>query len=480
MSETLVDSSLDRPPYRDPLKQRAVWGWISFDFAAQPFFTVVVTFVYGPFFVAMLATDPATGQTAWASVATISGLLVGLVAPVLGSIADHAGPRKPWIAAFALVKITALCLLWFMAPGSSLLLSGLLVVLAIAAAEYSIVFNDAMIPTLVDRSAIGLVSNLAWGIGYVGGMLGLVLTLAFLAGSPETGKTIVGLDPWFGLDPATGEGARATAPLSALWYLVFVLPMFLLVPDRKAVPITAGNAVRAGLTELAGTWREVRARPALLRFMLARLFYQDGVTGMLVLGGPFAAGMFGWSVVESGMYGMLLVVCAVVGNFAAGFVDKAWGSRVVIFASLAALAVAVLGIVSTGPFSTLFGLLDFGAAPAASGLFATGAERAFLVFGVFIGLAFGPIQASSRSWLAQSVDEAEAGRYFGFFALTGRATTFLAPLSVAIATAIAARQTDSLTASRIGMGMLLPFFAAGYALLLRTQDPRSGARPTPA
>ena len=465
----------DRPPYRQPLRQRAVWGWISFDFAAQPFFTVVVTFVYGPFFVATLASDPATGQTAWATVATIAGLLVGFLAPVLGAIADRAGPRKPWIAVFAVVKITTLSLLWFMAPGSSLVLTGLLVVLAISAAEYSIVFNDAMIPTLVDRSAIGLVSNLAWGIGYIGGMLGLVTTLAFLAGSPETGKTIVGLDPWFGLDPATGEGARATAPLSALWYLVFVLPMFLLVPDRRAMPTTVRTAVRDGLRELAGTWREIRERRALVRFMLARVFYQDGVTGMLVLGGPFAASMFGWSVVESGMYGMLLVICAVIGNFAATLVDRAYGSRTVIFASLVALGLAVLGIVSTAPDSTLFGLLNFGSEPETAGLFDTSAERAFLIFGVFIGLAFGPIQASSRSWLAQSIEEEEAGRYFGFFALTGRVTTFLAPLSVGIATAIAARLTDPQTASRIGMAMLMPFFVVGFALLLKTDDPRLGA-----
>lgn len=461
------------PPYRAPLKRWPVWGWMSFDFAAQPFFTVVVTFVYGPFFVSQLASDPATGQTAWATIATIAGLLVAFGAPILGAIADRSGPRKPWIAGFALVKIAALLALWFVAPGSSLLLAGLLMVAAMCAAEFSIVFNDAMMPSLVARSSIGLVSNVAWGIGYLGGTLALVLTLAFLAAAPDTGTTLLGFHPLFGLDPATGEGARATAPLSALWYALFVLPMFLLVPDRPACSASRGRAVQDGLAELLGTWRELRQRRELFRFMIARLVYQDGVSGTLVLGGAFAAGLFGWTVVESGAFGMLLVVAAVIGNFAASLVDRRFGSRLVILLSVVLLGSAVIGIISTSPSSTLFGLLDFGEPGRTYGaLFGTPAEKAYLVFGTMIGLAFGPIQASSRSWLAQSITAEEAGRYFGLFAFTGRATSFVAPLSVAVITALASGRTDPITASRIGMSALITFYVVGFAILLTTRDPR--------
>ena len=461
-------------PYRVPLRQRAVWGWMTFDFAAQPFFTVVITFVFGPYFVSQLASDPATGQAWWSGAVTLVGICVAILSPFLGSIADRAGPRKPWIASFAVVKILALLLLWFAAPGTPLIFAAALIVFAMVAAEFSIVFNDAMIPRLVHRDSIGRVSNLAWGLGYVGGIVFLFVTLAFLAGSPESGLTLLGLEPWFGLDPAEGEGARATGPLSALWYLVFVLPMFLLTPDRKkAEPIRV--AARDGLKDLKATYREIRVRGTLFRFLIARMIYQDGVNALLVLGGAFAAGMFGWSITESGLFGVILNVTAILGCVGASVLDARLGSKAVIVASILCLMTATIGIISTAPDSTLFGLLTF-APSEATGLFATPAEKSYIVFGLLIGLAFGPVQASSRSWLAQSVTADEAGRYFGFYALTGRATSFLGTALVAAFTAVAAGLTDPATASRIGMSALILFFVVGLAILLGTPGPRAVGR----
>ncbi|MCB8840665.1 MFS transporter [Aurantimonas sp. VKM B-3413] len=459
----------DQPPYRRPLRRPAVWGWMAFDFAAQPLFTVVITFVFGPYFVSQLAPDVATGQAWWAFAATVTGIIAACLSPLIGAIADRAGPRKPWIAGLAVVQICALSLLWTAAPGSSLALAATLIVAAQIAAEFSIVFNDAMIPRLVHRAEIGRVSNIAWGLGYAGGIVFLIFTLACLAGSPETGRTILGLVPLFDLDPAAGEGARATGPLSALWYCVFVLPMFLLTPDRpRAEPV--GAAVRHGFSDLLATFRELRGRPALMRFLIARMIYQDGVNALIVLGGAFAAGMFGWSITESGLFGIILNVTAILGCLGASLLDARLGSKAVVVAAILCLLIATLGIISTEPRSTLFGLVAF-APSEATGLFATAAEKSYILWGLFIGLAFGPVQASSRSWLAQSVTPDEAGRYFGFYALIGRATSFLAPATVAAVTAIAATSTDPVTASRIGMSALLAFFVAGVAILLFTKGP---------
>ena len=472
-----VDPDTDAPPYRRPLKQPAVWGWMSFDFAAQPFFTVVLTFVFGPYFVSQLAPDPATGQAWWSGAATVAGLLVALLSPVLGSIADRAGPRKPWIGGFATLKIAALCTIWFVgAPGSPLIFAATAIVLAQISAEFSIVFNDAMLPRLVSKRAIGRVSNVAWGLGYSGGIVFLVFTLALLAGSAVTGRTLLGLTPLFGLDPAVGEGARATGPLAGLWYLIFILPMFVLTPDRpKGERVRA--AIRHGVGDLAATFREIKGRPAIFRFMIARMIYQDGVNALTILGGAFAAGMFGWSITESGLFGILINIAAIGGCLIASGLDARLGSKFVVVASILALAVATVAIVSTEPASTLFGLIDFGpSVPGVTGLFATPAEKAYIVYGMLIGLAFGPVQASSRSWLAQLVSPEEAGRYFGFYALTGRATSFLGTAIVAALTAFAAgRVADPQTAARIGMAGLLIFFIGGLALLARTQGP---PRPT--
>ncbi len=441
---------------------RGLWGWMLFDWAAQPFFTVVTTFIFGPYFVSRMAADPAQGQAAWGYGIAAAGLVIAVLSPVLGSIADQTGPRKPWIGFFAVIQILSLSMLWFAAPGSSLYVAVLFFSLASVAAEFSIVFNDSMMPRLVPASAIGKVSNVAWGLGYLGGMIALIFVVAFMAGSPETGKTIIGADPLFGLDPKLGEDARATGPLSALWYLVFVLPMFLYTPD-SARGVALGPAVRAGLAELKATIAEARTRGGIFRFLIARMLYQDGVNALLALGGAFAAAMFAWSITEIGVFGIILNVVAVFGCLVAARLDTVLGSKKMVMISLVLLLVATLGIVSTGPGYTLFGLWQLPGEDS-GGLFGTPAEKAYLAFGLLIGLAFGPVQASSRSYMARSVTAAESGRYFGIYALAGRATSFAAPFAVATITAASG-------SPRLGMAAIILFLGAGMWILAGTPYP---------
>lgn len=446
--------------------RRGIWGWMLFDWAAQPFFTVVTTFIFGPYFVARLTADPVSAQAAWSNMATVSAIVIAVFSPILGSIADQSGARKPWIASFAAIKIASLFLLWFAAPGSPILLPVIAMVLASIAAEFSIVFNDSMMPRLVSKAEVGRLSNIAWGLGYLGGMIVLIFVVLFLAGDPQSGRTILGAEPLFGLDPALGEDARITGPISALWYLIFILPMFFFTPDaRKGLPFR--SAVVTGLSELKGTLRELRHRAGILRFLLARMLYQDGVNGLLILGGTFAAGMFGWATLEIGIYGIILNVVAIFGNLIAGLLDRHVGSKRTVMLCLILLVIATLGIVSTGPGHTLFGALPLSMADS-GGLFGTAAEKAYIAYGILIGLSFGPVQASSRSYLARSVSLEEAGRYFGIYALSGRATSFMATLAFSLLT----YWTGS---PRIGMASLLAFLVGGLVLLARTPYPASAA-----
>lgn len=442
--------------------RRGIRGWMLFDWAAQPFFTVITTFIFGPYFVSRMASDPETGQAAWGYGIAAAGLAIAVLSPILGSVADQTGPRKPWIALFAAIKITSLCLLWFAAPGSNLFLVVLFFSLASVAAEFSTVFNDSMMPRLVPKSEIGRISNMAWGLGYLGGMIALIVVVAFMASSPETGKTIVGLDPILGLDPKLGEDARATGPLTAAWYLLFILPMFLFTPDAaKGIPL--GPAVREGLSELKSTLGEIRKRSGIFRFLVARMIYQDGVNALLALGGAFAAAMFHWSITEIGLFGIILNVVAIVGCLVAARLDVALGSKTIVMISLVLLSIATIGIVSTGPGYTLFGAWMMPGADS-GGLFGTPAEKAYIFFGLLIGLAFGPVQASSRSYMARSVTAAESGRYFGIYALAGRATSFAAPFMVATITLASG-------SSRLGMAAIVLFLGVGLAILVRTPYP---------
>ena len=399
----------------------------------------------------------------WGYTLTISGLAIAILSPILGSIADASGARKPWIGFFAVIKIVSLGLLWFAVPGSPLIYPFLFITLASIAAEFSIVFNDSMMTRLVPEKDTGRISNLAWGLGYLGGMIVLIAVVTLLAGSPETGKTLIGIAPLFGLDAQTGADARVTGPISAVWYLIFILPMFLFTPDAPRTGITAGAAVRSGLSDLRSTLSELRDRNGILRFLVARMIFQDGVNGLLALGGTFAAGMFAWQTVELGVYGIILNVVAIGGCLGASRLDEKLGSKTIVISSLVCLVIATVGIVSTGPGYTLFGLVTLSTTDA-GGLFGTAAEKAYILFGLLVGIAFGPVQASARSYMARSVTPQEAGRYFGIYALSGRATSFLAPAAVATLTLA----TGS---ARIGMMALIVFLAVGLAILIRTPYP---------
>jgi UMF1 family MFS transporter len=441
---------------------RGIWGWMLFDWAAQPFFTVVTTFIFGPYFVSRLTTDPVSAQAMWSNMATISSIIIAVLSPVLGSIADQSGARKPWIGFFAVIKIASLFCLWTAAPGSPVIYPVIFMILASISAEFSIVFNDSMMSRLVSKDDVGRLSNTAWGLGYLGGMIVLITVVVLLAGSPETGKTILGLMPLFGLDPTLGQDARITGPISAVWYAIFILPMFFFTPDAKrGLPL--GPAVRSGLTELKTTLADLKNGPGIARFLFARMIYQDGVNGVLILGGTFAAGMFGWPTIEIGIYGIILNVVAIFGCLIAGRLDKRLGSKTTVVVSLTMLLVATIGIISTGPGFTLFGLVTL-STENAGGLFGTAAEKAYILYGLLIGLAFGPVQASSRSYLARSVSLAEAGRYFGIYALSGRATSFMATLFFSIVT----YWTGS---ARYGMATLIIFLAGGLLVLLPTPYP---------
>src|SRR5579864_2990480 len=273
----------------------AVISWIFFDWAAQPYFTLITTFVFAPYFATHVAADPASGQALWGFATAAAGMMIALLSPVLGAIADASGRRKPWIAAFGAMLVIGSSLMWFGRPGDSNGIPALLVAYCIATigVEFATVFNNAMMPTLVPPDRIGRLSGTGWATGYIGGILSLILVLGFLAASPETGRTLFGFAPLFGLDPVTHEGDRISGPLTAVWFVIFVLPMFLLTPDYPAgLPLRP--ALRKGLTGLKRTLGELPNQKSIAAFLLANMIYTDGLVSLFAFGGIYAAGTFGW------------------------------------------------------------------------------------------------------------------------------------------------------------------------------------------
>lgn len=466
MSAASPTAAGDQPATYPP--RRSVVAWIFFDWSAQPFFTLVTTFVFAPFFASALASDPAEGQALWGYATGLAGLAIALLSPLLGGIADRTGPRKPWIAVFGAMLVVGSGMLWYATPGSPwavpIALAGF--VIGTIGAEFATIFNNAMMTRLVPPERLGRLSGTGWAVGYLGGLISLALTLGFLAADPQTGKTLVGLSPLFGLDAAAREGDRFSGTLTALWFVIFVTPMFLLTPDSPRTGISLKEAAAGGVSHLKATIAELPSLPGLGRFLLANMIYQDGLVALFAFGGIYGAGVFGWQTIELGVFGILLTITGTLGAWAGGKLDDAIGGKTVILGAIACLLFACIGILSLGPGQVAF-VIEAAPAVPGDGLFASLPEKVYLGLGLLIGLVAGPLQASSRSLLARIAPPARIGEFFGLFALAGKVTSFLGPTLVALATSLFASQ-------RAGLAVLIGFFLTGAWLIAGVKVKRGG------
>ena len=441
----------------------SVLGWILFGWAAEPYFMLITTFVFAPYFAAAVAPDPVAGQSLWGFATAGAGLAIAFLSPALGAIADAAGRRKPWVAAFGLLLVVGSSLMWFGTPGDTARIPFLLAVYGVATlgVEFAIVFNNAMMPTLVPPERLGRLSGTGWATGYVGGILSLILVLGLLAADPESGRTLLGFKPLFGLDPATHQGDRITGPLTALWFVAFAWPMFAFTPDYPA-GVSVGAALRSGLTRLRQTLRQLPQVPSVGAFLIANMIYTDGLVSLFAFGGIYAAGTFGWHTIQIGVFGILLACAGTVGAFVGGRLDDRFGSKRVIVGCLVVLLTAIALILTVSRDTVLF--VPVVPPVPGGGLFAAPAERAYLILGGFIGMVAGPLQAASRTLLARFAPKDRITQYFGLFALTGKVTSFLGPLLVGTVTAVTENQ-------KAGMATLVVFFVAGLILLVRVKVP---------
>jgi UMF1 family MFS transporter len=329
--------------------------------------------------------------------------------------------------------------------------------------EFATVFTNAMMPDLVDEDRLGRLSGTGWAVGYVGGLISLVIALGLLVADPESGRTFFGLAPILGLNPATFGGDRASGPFSAIWYVVFVLPLYLFTPDTPKRH-DLGPAVRHGLAELSKTLGGLGGHRNALRYLIANMIYSDGLIALFAFGGIYAAGTFGWSSVELGIFGILLTITGTVGAIVGGRLDDRLGAKPVILFTIAVLVAAIVAILSID--ETHVGFV-FAAAPPTpgDGLFATFGERAYLALGAIIGAMAGPLQSASRSLMVRVAPKERMTQFFGLFALSGKVTSFVGPFAVGLLTHISGDQ-------RIGISVLVVFFVVGGLLLIRVRPQR--------
>ena len=456
---------------------RGELSWVLFEWARNPYVILVTIYIFAPYFTNVVVGDPVEGQSIWGYTNGIAGFFIAVFAPLFGAIADKGGSRKPWIATFVAIMAPCMFLLWWALPGadgglSIWTIAALIVVIGIAF-EYSSVFHNSMLPHITTPAKLGGLSGLGLAAGNASSLLILVFMLFCFALPGQMDWSFLPEAPLFGLDQESYQHSRISGPIVALWLVVFSIPLFLYTPDAKPSPQPLPTLVVQGLETLYGTLRKLPQFRNIATYLLARMFYNDGKTAILIFGGVYAVGVFGWDEVRMLIYGIFLSVFAVVGGFFGGWLDNTVGSKRAIMISIGITTLGVIATVSTTPTQILFVIpYDPETAPPVWSFpyFNTWPEIVFMSLMTMVAVAITAAYANSRTMMARLAPPTMTTEFFGLYALSGTATAFLAPMTVGFF-------TDLFQSQRAGYASILLLLGAGLALMLFVKEEQARSLP---
>ena len=419
--------------------KRILWAWAMYDFANSAFTTLVVTFIYGTYFTKVISPNEILGTQYWSWGISITAVLVSFSSPILGALADFGGYRKLIMMLSTWLCVLTTALLYFPQDGQ-VLAALILFVIANVCFEFGTVFCNAYLPEIASKERIGSASGFAWGLGYVGGLLALVLALVFLV-QPEV--------PVFSFNTENGANIRATNLLVSLWFFLFSIPTFIWVKDRKLQKSNLRKSVKTTFQRLYQTFQALKSYQKIAKFLLARLVYNDALITIFAFGGIYAAGEIGFSFEEIMILGIVLNVTAGIGAFLMGYLDDRKGSQRIVQWSILFLIVACLLAIVAPLLPLWFEDISW-----------FSPKFLFWIAALLIGFFSGPNQAASRSLMAHYTPADKRNEFFGFYAFSGKATSFLGPLLFGWMTTLFATQ-------QAGIFVVMLMFVTGYFLLKR-------------
>ncbi len=407
-----------------PVRRREIWSWCLYDFANSAFTTLIVTFIFSEFFTRVIVGDKVAGTVIWTRAVNISAIIIAMSMPVLGAMADSSARKKTFLLVATIHTLVFTALLFFMGPGMATL-AAVLFIVANVGYEGTQAFYNAFLPEIADSKNMGRISGYGWALGYIGGLVALVIALLMVESwLPEDGYLNV----------------RSTNLLVVAWYAVFSVPIFLYLRERARPAHKVGRAyIREGFVRVADTFRHLRRYREAAKLLVARLIYNDGLVTIFAMGAIYASAVFGMETADVIKLGITLNVCAAVGAFALGFVNDWIGGKWTIAITLVVLTIAAV-IGATAPTRT-----------------------GFWVAAVGIGLMVGPNQAASRSLLGVMIPEAKQGEFFGFFAFSGKLASVAGPFTYGAVVAA----TES---HRTAMASIIAFFVVGFVLLMLVDE----------
>jgi len=437
----MPDSSQPAPAGAAPARRFGwpVYAWGLWDWGSAAFNAVITTFVFTVYLTSDAFGPGADQKLGWALAA--AGLLIAVFAPVTGQRADRSGRRTFWLTVNTLLVVATSAAMFLVAPTPDLLWLGLLLLAAgNIFFEFASVNYNAMLNQISTPATVGRVSGLGWGLGYIGGIV-LLLIVYFGLISPDVGL--------FGVTGENGMDVRVTMLICAVWTLLFSLPVILTVRDE---PGTRTAGARTGLAEsyrllfrsVADLWRTDRNT---VYFLLASAVFRDGLAGVFTFGGVIAAGTFGFDAGQVIVFGVAANLVAGVATILFGALDDKLGPKRVIVLSLASMIVAGTGIFFLHELGTML----------------------FWVLGLVLCIFVGPAQSASRTFLARLIPAGHEGQVFGLYATTGRAVSFMAPAAFSLALSLGMAVTGATTTGDVqywGIVGIVAVLLVGLLLLL--------------
>jgi MFS transporter, UMF1 family len=418
--------------------QKTILGWCFYDFANSSFTTIVVTFIYSAFFADYIVGDSSIGQVYWGNAVSICAIIIAILSPIMGAIADQGGYRKSFLFFWTSICIVFSVLLFFPKQGDIYTALSLFIIANIAF-EMGCVFCNAYVPSISNSENMGKISGYGYAFGYLGGLLALVMGLITIA-LPEK--------PMFGISTEYGQNYRSMNLLVALWFFIFSIPTFLwLDKDIRKQKLNI-ELLKDSFNQITQTFRNIRKLKNTARFLIARLFYNDALITIFSFGGIIAKGVYEFNLEKMLIFGIVLGVSAGLGAFLMGFIDDYIGAKKTIQVSNLLLIIATCLVVFVNN------------------------ETIFWIAGILVGFSSGPNQSSSRSLMARFSPKDKQNEFFGFFAFSGKITAFLGPFLLAQVTYVSLTyfHVSNIVAQRLGVSVVLALLIIGSIVLYSVDE----------
>jgi len=408
-------------------------SWSFYDWANSAWSAIIITFIFSRYFVDVLAPDKDLGTLYWTWTIGISSLVAALLSPIFGSISDRSQHSKFWLIVSTLIYALIACSFWFAQPkGMDLFLIIALLFIGNISYEISQIFYNGQIKIITTEKNYAKLSGFAWGLGYAGTVIIFIIYY---------GIFLLPSDPIFSLDKSTYENIRISFPITGFWILLFSFPLFISFKERNSNKLANKINLRASFEQVFNTLKDLKKYKNITWFLIARLFYMDGINAIFAVAAIYATLVFGMSTNDIILLGIGTNIAAGIGSWIFSIIENKIGSKNIIVFSLICIFIISLIIL----------LID--------------QKNTFIILAICLSSFFGPIQSASRVYFAKSIPDEKKYEFFGFYSFSGKVTSFIGPV-------LFGSISYFFSSPKLGMASLLILFTFGLLTLTKVKNDR--------